>query len=463
MTSAITEPGLLNEPGIVANRAKAYLLVRLAMDVVAVALVVIYATSSSSPPAGALPTLLVLLVDLAGLLAYWLGVRRWPGVSTYLQLVFAGILVIALDYSLGTVTVLPWLAFIPLGLSGGLIIARPGFNSLVVISLLTLFALFVGSLSIGRNPLPLELSEQQTFLLAIAIALVLIILNVLVETLVIHLFQAEDRLVQTQVHLFQAQSELEQSRYRLYDVQQATRRIERLSAIGQIAGQITKSLRAPLVAADRTLSTTLKAGPSATAKAGPAPSEIPTDALPQTQTAIQSVLRMLDGLDQFASLGQMQIQNVNLDDLLITVMAGLTVPEGVAVHREKPPILSPIQADPDHIRLMMHHLLLNALQAVGDIGVITVILAPALEGVQFAVSDTGPGIPSDRLEVIFEPLYTTKPHGFGLGLAICQQVVRMQGGRIQVQSAVGQGTTITVYLPRLPRNPPEELAQDMAG
>ncbi len=447
MTASLPEPALLNEPGIVANRARSYIYVRLAVDVVAIGLILMISTSSSSLPVGVFPTLLVLAIDLAGLFAYWLAVRRWPSVSTYLQLVFTGALIIALDYSLGVVTVLPWLAFIPLGLSGGLIIARPGFNSLVVISLLTIFALFVGSLSLGRNPLPLELPSQQTFLLAIAIGLILIILNVLVETLVIHLFQAEDRLVQTQVHLFQARSELEQSRDRLYDVQQATRRIERLSAIGQIASQITKALRSPLMAAERNLGL----------------SEPPAEALEQARSGVQSVLRMLDGLDQFASLGQMQLQNVNLDDLLITELASLSIPEDVTVHREKPPILIPIQADPGHIRLMMHHLLLNALQAVGDKGVITATLAPAPEGVYFVVSDTGPGIAANRLEIIFEPLFTTKPHGFGLGLAICQQVVRMQGGRIQVQSAVGQGTTVSVYLPRLPRNPPEELAQDMAG
>lgn len=447
MSTSLPEPGLLNEPGIVANRARSYVSVRLAVDVVGLALILMIGASTASAPGGVVPTLLVLLTDLAGLLIYRLVVRRWPAISTYLQLAAAGLLVIALDYSLGEVTVLVWLVFIPLGLAGGLIIARPGFNSLVVISLLAIFALFVGSLALGRNPLPLELPSQQTFLLAIAIGLILIIINVLVETLVIHLYQAEDRLVQTQVHLFQARSELEQSRERLYDVQQATRRIERLSAIGQIAGQITRSLRAPLAAADR----------------GLAASEPSAEGLTQAQTGIQSALRMLDGLDQFTRLGQMQVQNVNLDDLLIAEMTGLNPPQGVTVQREKPPILSPIQADPSHIRLMMHHLLLNALQAVGDEGAVSVTLAPAPEGVRFVVSDTGPGIPPNRLEQIFEPLYTSRRQGFGLGLAICQQVVRMQGGRIQVQSVVGEGTTVSVYLPRLPRNPPEELAQDMAG
>lgn len=447
MSTSLAEPNLLNEPGIVANRARAYVWVRLAVDVVAMALILMVGASTEGMPTGIFPTLLVLLIDLAGLLVYWLAVRRWPAVSTYVQLVFTGALIIALDYSLGKVMVLPWLAFIPLGLSGGLIIARPGFNSLVVISLLAIFGLFVGALALGRNPLPLELPSQQTYLLAIAIGFILIIINVLVETLVIHLYQAEDRLVQTQVHLFQTRNELEQSRERLYDVQQATRRIERLSAIGQIAEQITKSLRPPLAAASRNL----------------ASSEVTAETLTQAQSDIQSVLRMLDGLDQFTSLEQKQIQNVNLDDLLIAELAGLSAPEGVIIQHEKPPILSPIQADPGHIRLMMHHLLLNALQAVGDEGAITATLSPAPEGVHFSVNDTGPGIPANRLEAIFEPLYTTRPLGFGLGLAICQQVVRMQGGRIQVQSVVGQGTLISVYLPRLPRNPPEELAQDMAG
>jgi signal transduction histidine kinase len=66
------------------------------------------------------------------------------------------------------------------------------------------------------------------------------------------------------------------------------------------------------------------------------------------------------------------------------------------------------------------------------------------------VHDTGSGIAAERLERIFEPLYTTKPGGTGLGLYIVQEIVAAHGGQITVASVEGQGTTFSMTLPRVP-------------
>jgi signal transduction histidine kinase len=63
------------------------------------------------------------------------------------------------------------------------------------------------------------------------------------------------------------------------------------------------------------------------------------------------------------------------------------------------------------------------------------------------VADNGPGIPPDKLEFIFQPFHSTKGKGMGLGLAICREIVEAHAGRIEVESAVGAGTTFTVRLP----------------
>jgi signal transduction histidine kinase len=70
--------------------------------------------------------------------------------------------------------------------------------------------------------------------------------------------------------------------------------------------------------------------------------------------------------------------------------------------------------------------------------------------VQVQVQDTGSGIPAARLAQIFEPLYTTKPGGTGLGLYIVQEIVTAHGGTVTVESAEGRGTTFTLTLPRAP-------------
>ena len=69
------------------------------------------------------------------------------------------------------------------------------------------------------------------------------------------------------------------------------------------------------------------------------------------------------------------------------------------------------------------------------------------EAVLVQVSDDGPGIPADVAEKVFDPFFTTKPQGSGLGLAIVRKIVDAHDGRIDLRTAVGQGTTIRVTLP----------------
>jgi len=95
------------------------------------------------------------------------------------------------------------------------------------------------------------------------------------------------------------------------------------------------------------------------------------------------------------------------------------------------------------------NLVLNAIDAMPDGGCLTVSTQNGEDsGVRIAVSDTGVGIPPDRVERIFEGFYSTKSDGLGLGLYISESIVRRHGGHIEVESSVGRGTTFTVWLPR---------------
>jgi signal transduction histidine kinase len=94
------------------------------------------------------------------------------------------------------------------------------------------------------------------------------------------------------------------------------------------------------------------------------------------------------------------------------------------------------------------NLVQNALDATEPGGTVTLVGQPTATQVQIHVRDTGMGIPAERLATIFEPLYTTKPGGTGLGLYIVQEIVAAHAGQVTVASVEGQGTTVTVMLPR---------------
>jgi signal transduction histidine kinase len=114
-----------------------------------------------------------------------------------------------------------------------------------------------------------------------------------------------------------------------------------------------------------------------------------------------------------------------------------------------------ISADPDQLRQVLWNLVSNAIQAMEGGGKLTVAARPALpdegDGVVFLVGDTGGGIPHDVVHNIFNPFFTTKAKGTGLGLPIVHAIVEKHGGSIQLDNREGKGVIFSVFLPRVPR------------
>ena len=109
--------------------------------------------------------------------------------------------------------------------------------------------------------------------------------------------------------------------------------------------------------------------------------------------------------------------------------------------------------DPAQIKQVLVNLIKNAMQSMTRGGTLTVETGNHPDGVWFSVRDTGAGIPQDQLNRIFEPFFTTKKKGSGLGLMIVQRIVRDHGGRIELDSRVGEGTRFRVWLPSRDRQP----------
>jgi two-component system, sporulation sensor kinase E len=120
---------------------------------------------------------------------------------------------------------------------------------------------------------------------------------------------------------------------------------------------------------------------------------------------------------------------------------GLMVMEKLAPHLPHSPL------DPAQLKQALVNLCKNAMQAMTGGGTLTVQTDATSDAVWISISDTGSGIPPEVLTRIFEPFYTTKKKGSGLGLMIVQRIVREHGGRIELESRAGRGTTFRVWLP----------------
>ena len=109
--------------------------------------------------------------------------------------------------------------------------------------------------------------------------------------------------------------------------------------------------------------------------------------------------------------------------------------------------------DLTQMQQVLVNLIKNAMQAMTKGGTLTLQTSEGSDGVWLSVADTGGGIPQEQINRIFEPFFTTKKKGSGLGLMSVQRIIRAHGGRIELESLVGRGTTYRIWLPLHERKP----------
>lgn len=123
--------------------------------------------------------------------------------------------------------------------------------------------------------------------------------------------------------------------------------------------------------------------------------------------------------------------------------------------------LPDVPMDAAQIKQALLNLMKNAMQAMTRGGILTVRTNAGREAISVSISDTGPGIPEEKLNRIFEPYYTTKKRGSGLGLLIVHRIIRDHGGKIDVESSPGEGTTFRIWLAL--HEPPPRLLEAGQG
>lgn len=149
-----------------------------------------------------------------------------------------------------------------------------------------------------------------------------------------------------------------------------------------------------------------------------------------------------------------QCQTASLNDVVRDTL-DLLRPEienrGISIKERLQPDLPQNPMDPAQVKQALVNLMKNAIQAMTKGGVLSVQTDSGADGVVVTVADTGGGIPQEQINRIFEPFYTTKKKGSGLGLMIVQRIVRDHGGRIDLESRVGKGTAFRIWLPLFKR------------
>jgi PAS domain S-box-containing protein len=138
--------------------------------------------------------------------------------------------------------------------------------------------------------------------------------------------------------------------------------------------------------------------------------------------------------------------NALIDEVARAVQSNPELMGDVRLSLSLSPALKPFPLDPDQIRQIIWNMVINALQAMGGQGTLTLKTGQRSGHAYFSIGDTGPGITEKAMATLFKPFQTTKQQGTGLGLAVADRIVKAHGGSIDVKTG-GTGTTFTVSLP----------------
>jgi two-component system, NtrC family, sensor histidine kinase PilS len=227
-------------------------------------------------------------------------------------------------------------------------------------------------------------------------------------------------------------------------MQAQLRRADRLAAMGQLAAGIAHEIRNPLAAISGSLQL-VREGAALSGK-----DEKLLDIVLREAERLKLISGQLLNFvrPKFPSSSTLELNSL-LEEVAFLLEQGHdgSSPRRIKVMKSPTPIH--LQLDPDQIKQVVWNVSLNALEAMPEEGELEIRLSPPSGGeglILMEFKDQGPGIPAEELDRIFDPFFTTKKGGTGLGLSIAQRIVDSWGGKIEVQSKMGEGTLFRVLL-----------------
>ena len=218
---------------------------------------------------------------------------------------------------------------------------------------------------------------------------------------------------------------------------------ERLAAVGRLAASVAHELRSPLMVMrnslyylDRLVSQGQVGSP---------------DSLKRYFTKLDSEIdrqsKIINDLLFFSRNKPRELKKVDLNAILTDTLARVPMPDSIVVQQALDPDLEHVTGDAEKLQQVFVNLVSNAVQAMPEGGTLTIRTRSEPFVALVRVTDTGVGIPEENLARLFEPFFTTRENGIGLGLSVTRSIVDGHSGSIEVNSTVGAGTTFTVRLP----------------
>ena len=418
-------------------------------------------------------TLVAVLLMLTSLLAYWMtragkvkfagyffvtsflletavitvlfGGATGPVSIIYIFPILAGGMVIGIrsGFLVATLAAVLYLAMIPVEQAGLLpSIITPGANGTVVplfVAVCMIFFYLTAFLSwFAASRLNQALQDSHCYAIELQTA------NEKLRASEEELRAANEELRATEEELRASNEELEAANEELKGAQEQLIRSEKLAAIGQLAGGVGHELRNPLGAIKNAVYYVRgKVAKSELAQKEPRVLEF----INIIDEEISSSNKIISDLLGFSRVGKPAVSPTRIDKVIEDALSRVAIPENIELTEKLDSGLSVVEIDPDQIQQVLVNMVTNAVQAMPEGGKLTVAARENAKFLDVEITDTGAGIPQESMARIFEPLFTTRAKGIGLGLAVSKSIIDRHGGQVEVKSKAGKGTTFNIKLP----------------
>ncbi len=239
-----------------------------------------------------------------------------------------------------------------------------------------------------------------------------------------------------------------QSRHmaRVEELRNRLQQSERLSSLGQLAAGVAHEIRNPLNA--------ISMATQRLQRDFPPQDPDKMDKFRNMTSVIRDEVRRLNGIIEeflaFSRTQRLELRNYPIEDVLrklISLLEEEAHTRGISISSNLDGKQSMVPMDVDKLQQALLNILKNAMESITGKGEITISVDRGAKAVSLKMSDTGAGLRPEDLERIFNPEYTTKEKGLGLGLPIAHEIIRGHNGDIKVESRLGAGTTFNIVLP----------------